>query len=78
MESFDNETVRDMAIISILSCVVSELSKRGAIDIGDLTANIQGTAAGHRKKGNEKMANVMHALSEYLLMTVRDLPRKPL
>lgn len=63
-----------LALSSVLSCLVSELSKKGLIDVHDLTLNIQATAAGHRQKGNQSLANDMHALSEYLLKTVRDAP----
>lgn len=56
---------------SVISCLVSELNKSGNIHFGDLITNIQGTAASHRENGNPKTAEVMHALSDYLAMTVR-------
>lgn len=61
-----------LATISVLSCVVSELSKKGLIDLGALVENIQGTAATHRQKGNAQMADAMHRLSEYMLTSVPD------
>jgi hypothetical protein len=66
-----------VALISVMSCVVSELSKKGLIDVHDLVENIQGTAAANRQKGDVSLANDMHAISEHFLASVRDAPRDP-
>lgn len=63
-----------MALTSAFSCLTSELSKKGLIDVYDLAANIQGTAASHRAKGNPEMADHLHNISEYVLTTTRDAP----
>lgn len=65
------------ATVSVLSCVVSELTKSGHIDLGALTENIQGTATEHRKSGDHNMADAMHALSEYLMKTVKEQSVRP-
>lgn len=64
-----------VALISVISCVVSELSKKGLLDVHDLVENIQGTASAHREKGDTSLANDMHTISEHLLASVRDAPR---
>lgn len=61
-----------LALISVVSCLTSELSKAGVLDFGKLQENIQGTAAAHRMKGETEMADAMHRLSDSLAITVRD------
>lgn len=61
-----------VALISAFSCLASELSKKGLIDVYDLVQNIQATATKHRANGEQSMANDMHLISEHLLATVRD------
>ncbi len=63
-----------VAMISAFSCLVSELSKKGLIDVHDVVQNIQATAGRHRELGNAPLANDMHDISEHLLKTVIDSP----
>lgn len=77
----ENEEVNfvPVAIMSVMSCLISELNKAGNLDLGALIENIQGTAATHRARGSTLTADMIHRLSEYLLETVRDPvpPRDP-
>ncbi len=60
-----------LATLSAFSCLVSELSRRDAIDLGALVENIQKTAATHRAQGDpNNIAPAMHRISEYLMTTV--------
>lgn len=68
-----------VAMMSAMSCLISELNKAGVLDFQRLIENIQGTAIATRKKaaktgdaGEEMRAIHLHGISEYLLLTVRD------
>lgn len=64
-----------IALMGAFSCLASELSKKGVLDVHDLVLNIQSTAAAHRANGGDAVANDLHALSEHLLKTVKDAPQ---
>lgn len=66
-----------VAIMSVISCLASELSKAGQLDLGALIENIQGTVVAHRNRGNKDLAQRIHLFSEYLMKTVRDAPATP-
>ncbi len=66
-----------LALLSAFSCLVSELNKRGAIDVGSLIENVQATAVEHRSKGDPaEIADALHRVSEYLQESVPDRPLK--
>lgn len=64
-----------IAMTSVLSCLVSELTKSGALDFGAFMENVQGTAAAHRASGDPKsLAGAIHRISEHLLKSVPSGP----
>ncbi|KQQ72928.1 hypothetical protein ASF70_15770 [Rhizobium sp. Leaf321] len=70
MTSKADEDATRTATWSVMSCLVEELTKSGAIDFGSLIERIQVTSIGHQKSGNPQTAQVMYLLSEYLQKTV--------
>ena len=60
-----------VAMFSILTSVVTEAARTGALDLDALAASIEATADGHRESGNTKLASEIRLMSEHLLKSAR-------
>ncbi|HVL70364.1 MAG TPA: hypothetical protein VM434_00595 [Beijerinckiaceae bacterium] len=65
------------ALLSVIGCLVSELTKRGALSLTDLLDNIRATASAHRDMGSTITAAHTARLADYLEKTSKEPPIKP-